>query len=370
MKILFFMRSLDDSGGTERVCCVLAGAFSEQGHEVGIVSIYGGLNPFFYLPGSVCLYSLFQKWHRLNPSEATFMYIMPMVVQRLRRVLNIFHPDVVINVDWNSVLCCYSLPALRQMNARNITWEHISLDSNIHSRCRRVTGTLATRWADAVVTLTERDRVNWRKHFRPRVPVVVIPNPCANTPCADTIYREDSRTVLAAGHLIRRKGFDLLLQAWGGIAPGIRRDWRLRLVGSGKEEDALKDLAANLGIADTIDFVGRKEEMAEEYRGAGLFVLSSRAEGLPMVLLEAMSFGIPVVAFDCKTGPAEIVIHGRTGLLAPPEDVPALSQAMGRMIGDSVFRCECARKALQRARDYSIERILKEWRKLIDGLSA
>jgi glycosyltransferase involved in cell wall biosynthesis len=83
-----------------------------------------------------------------------------------------------------------------------------------------------------------------------------------------------------------------------------------------------------------------------------------------------MSFGLPVVAFDCKTGPAEIIINGKTGLLVPPEDVPALSQAMGRMIGDSLFRCECAGQALQRASDYSIGRILKQWRNLIYGLSA
>lgn len=363
MKIVFFIRELGESGGTERVCCVLAGALSElEGHEVSVVSISGGLKPFFHIPSSISLFSLFQKKRR-------FMYLMPLVIWRLRRLLNVLRPNVVINVDCDSMLCFYSLPALRQINARNIAWEHITLDSNIGIRSRRIAGALATRWADAVVTLTERDRVNWRERFHPRVPVVTIPNPCAYAPRADTIYREDSRIVLAAGHLISRKGFDLLIQAWSGIAPAVRRDWRLRLVGSGEEENALTELAAKLGIANTVDFAGRKNEMAEEYSGAGLFVLSSRAEGSPLVLLEAMSFGLPTVAFDCKTGPAELVINGKTGLLVPPEDVQSLSQAISRMIGDSLFRSECARHALRRAGDYSMQHILEKWRNLFDNLS-
>lgn len=359
MRILFFIPSLDRSGGTERVCSVIASAFAERaGYTVGIVSMFSGLSPFFEINLSISVYSLFKSKHR-------FKYIVPVTIFRLRRLLNIFHPDLLINVNIDSTLCWYSVPARWRTNTSNITWEHLNLNMNLLSR--RIARALAARWADAVVTLTERDLVNWHERFRPRALIVAIPNPCSYT-CRAEPYREDSHIVLAAGHLTHRKGFDLLIRAWGAIPAVVRRDWRLRLVGSGEEEHALTDLVASLSIADSVNFVGRKEDMAEEYTGAGLFVLSSRKEGLPMVLLEAMSFGLPVVAFDCETGPAEIVVDGQTGLLTAPEDVPALSKAMSRMMSDSQFRSECARRALRRASDYSIERVLEKWEVLFDAL--
>jgi glycosyltransferase involved in cell wall biosynthesis len=139
-----------------------------------------------------------------------------------------------------------------------------------------------------------------------------------------SIYSQASRTVLAAGHLIHRKGFDLLIRAWNKIPADVRDGWRLRIVGDGEEEQTLKALVATLPLAGTVDFPGRSRNMAEEYRSAGLFVLSSRKEGFGMVFLEAMGFALPVVAFDCENGPAEIVVNGKTGLLVPPEEIDSL----------------------------------------------
>lgn len=348
------------------MCSLLARAFFEKAeHEVSIVSIFGESEPFFPLPREVSLFYLFMKRHRCR-------YVIPVIIYRLRNIIKTVKPDVVVTVNIDSTLCLYSVAALWRMNAKNIVWEH--LDVNSHLPSRRFVRALAARRADAVVTLTERDVANWRQRFRLRASIMAIPNPSPYPPKPDANQGRDSRVVLAAGHLIHRKGFDLLVQAWDEITPAVRKGWRLRLVGSGEdglreEEHAIRKLAAGLRASDTIDFVGQKEDMAGEYESAGLFVLSSRKEGLPMVLLEAMSFGLPVVAFDCKTGPAEIVVDGRTGLLAPPEDVHSLSHAMSRMMADTAFRAECARHALRRSRNYAVEPILRRWEDLFASLS-
>lgn len=362
MRILFFINNLDAGGGTERVCCTLAAAFARgSGHDVAIVSLYGGQTPAFGLPSEVSLYSLFTQIRR-------FRTIAPAVVWRLRLLVKKLRPDVLVDVNIDSGLCLYSTPALLGTDVIHISWEHLNLNPDAPSR--RLARWLAANLCDAVVTLTERGKVSWLATSRRRAHVATIPNPSPYAPSDAPACKADARVVLAAGHLTRRKGFDLLLRAWKGVRPEVRRGWRLRLVGSGEEEKALKSLAASLGIEHSTDFAGRQADMAKEYHGAALFVLPSRAEGLPMVLLEAISFGLPAVAFDCETGPAEIIVDNRTGLLAPPEDVDALAGCMSRMMREHGFRSACAQRALQSAGRYSTPEILEEWEELFRHLHA
>jgi glycosyltransferase involved in cell wall biosynthesis len=362
MRVLFFTGNIEDPGGTERVCSILASALSDTGrYQVGIVSLYQGKRPFFSVSPSIRLYSLFAENRR-------FKFIYPLVVYRLRRVLADYQPDILVDVE--SMACLFSLLAVRGCRAKHVVWEHFNIGIDLGVKSRRLARALAVRWADVVVTLTERDAVQWRERFRPAVPIIAIPNPSPYPFSVQSAYPQNSRTVLAAGHLIHRKGFDLLIRAWNEIPAGVRDGWRLRIVGAGEEEQSLKDLVASLPIACTVDFPGRNRDMAKEYRSAGLFVLSSRKEGLPMVLLEAMAFALPVVAFDCENGPAEIVVYGKTGLLVPPEDIDTLAEAIGRMLSDPSFRAECARHALERVNDFAIDRVVEQWMALFDDLTA
>lgn len=362
VRVLFFIGSIEDSGGTERVCSVLASALSDTGrYHVGIVSLYKGNHPFFQVSAPIRLYSLFEQNHQ-------FKFIYPVVVYRLRRVLAKYQPDILVVVE--SIGCLYSVLAVRGFKAKHIVWEHFNIDIDLGVKSRRLARVLAVRRADVVVTLTERDAAHWREHFHPAVPVIAIPNSLPYPCCVQSVYPQESRTVLAAGHLIHRKGFDLLIRAWNKVPANVRDGWRLRIVGAGEEEQTLKALVATLPLAGTVDFPGRSRNMAEEYRSAGLFVLSSRKEGFGMVLLEAMAFALPVVAFDCENGPAEIVVNGKTGLLVPPEDIDSLAEAIGKMLNDASFRAECARHALERVNDFAVDRVVKQWMALFDDLTA
>lgn len=152
-------------------------------------------------------------------------------------------------------------------------------------------------------------------------------------PVSDT----SAKVVVAIGRLREQKGFDLLIPAFSHVV-AVRPDWTLRIYGEGSERQALQQLIRDCGLQDHVVLAGWSTSIGEELGQASLFALSSRSEGFPMVLLEAMSKGLPVVSYDCPYGPREIISHGRDGLLVPAQDVAGLAAALLELIGDDARR--------------------------------
>ena len=189
---------------------------------------------------------------------------------------------------------------------------------------------------------------------------VVIPNPAAAATAAGRPlgYRLPSPFILGAGRLDPQKGFDRLLAAFASLD---RRDIHLVIAGDGAERAELARLARTLGVEDRTHFPGRVADIDAWYRNAACFVLSSRSEGWPNVLGEAMAHGCPVVAFDCDYGPSEIIEDGESGLLVPEGDVAALASATGRVLSDRGLREHLANGGRKRAATFSVEDIAARW---------
>jgi glycosyltransferase involved in cell wall biosynthesis len=169
------------------------------------------------------------------------------------------------------------------------------------------------------------------------------------------------------GRLGKEKGFDLLIRAFAAIA-GEHPRWDVTIFGEGPERGALAGEIERSGVAGRVSLPGRTTDTEGVLRGADLFVLPSRYEGFPNALCEAMACGLPVVAFDCRSGPATIVRDGVDGVLVPAENVDALSAAMARLIADPEGRRRMGARAAEVSDRFSVERIASLWgRILIDG---
>jgi glycosyltransferase involved in cell wall biosynthesis len=166
--------------------------------------------------------------------------------------------------------------------------------------------------------------------------------------------------VVSFGRLGPQKGFDVLLRAFAAVSPA-HPDWELAIFGAGPDLESLRALAGDLGLQGRIRFPGRVKDPHAVMRCAGLYVLSSRFEGFPNALCEAMACGMPVIATDCPTGPREIITDGVDGLLVPNEDAAAMASAMDRLMGDEALRKELGSRASLIAARFSLDAVMSQW---------
>lgn len=226
------------------------------------------------------------------------------------------------------------------------------------------------RSVEQIIVLTEKDKQDWQQAGCTNV--VCIPNPCAiKYRVLSSEYREQRiKTLLAVGRLHEQKGFDMLLEAWNNVQRDneqCTKDWTLRIVGEGAQRAALEQQIKDLHLSNVV-LAGRVGNMVEEYNAASLFVLSSRYEGLPLALIEAMWCGLPCVSFDCPHGPAELLGDDR-GWLVPAMDVEKMTQ----QIIYAMTHIEEAKARAQRAQEYAYEKyseanIMPQWVQLIENM--
>ena len=223
--------------------------------------------------------------------------------------------------------------------------------------------------ASAVVVLT-LEVAQWARQIIRSGAIRVIPNPVGEQ-ClgrSQPIVKGKQHFVVAMGRMGFEKGFDLLLRAFALCVERFP-DWTLRLVGQGAEQQRLRTLAEQLGIKDAVRFEPVTKEPERVLRESDLFVLSSRTEGFPMVLLEAMACGLPVVSFDCVSGPREMIRHGVDGLLVPPEDVDALAKAMATLMDDERERRRLAERAVEVTDRFGLPRVMAMWSEVLTAAS-
>jgi GalNAc-alpha-(1->4)-GalNAc-alpha-(1->3)-diNAcBac-PP-undecaprenol alpha-1,4-N-acetyl-D-galactosaminyltransferase len=220
--------------------------------------------------------------------------------------------------------------------------------------------------ARAVVVLNERCAA----YFRPWLgeKVRVIPNMVEAVPPADPLALR-ALEILGVGRLEPVKGFDLLIRAFARVRDELP-GWRLVLQGEGSARGELEKLAADLHLGESVSLPGVARSPREAMRRASIFVLSSRVEAFPNALCEAMASGLAVIAFDCPTGPREIVTQDLDGLLVPPGDVGALAEALVRLARDSREREALGARATRIAQRYPPSGILARWSALIDRTNA
>jgi len=364
-RILVFIHSLH-GGGAERVAAELSSWWAQAGRHVTLVTQEGADSDAYPLDPAVERVVL----DTAGASGGGLAGLLANLrrLRALRACLKRARPDVVLGMMTTAsvlaVLAATGLPC------RVIATEHTHPPSQqlgaMWLRLRRWAYPRAAR----VVALT-RGTAQWLAEHVPGSRLAVIPNPVhwplrEAGPALAPPPREAGPLLLAVGRLHPDKGFDVLLRAYAQLAPA-HPDWRLAILGEGGERAALQAQAEALGIADRVDMPGRAGNVGDWYARADLYVLSSRVEGLSNTLLESLASGVAAVAFDCETGPREIVRDGEDGVLVRPvQDPAALAQALSRLMSDPQARARMAARAVDVRERFAPGRILARWQAVFD----
>lgn len=350
--ICFLISNMNHSGGTERVTSLISNRLAERGYQIFILSLSEGNNPFFPLHDSIKTFGLYS-------SKVNFKSNFIGCVWKVRQFIRKHHIQTLIVVD--SISCLFTIPALCGLNVQHICWEHFNYKVDLGTPFRSLGRKMAAQYCDYVVTLTQKDKKLWEAGLK-KISAEIIPisNP---TPYQNITHFPDLRkkTVIALGRLTAQKGFDLLLDAWAEVCE-VRRDWKLQIIGSGEDETELKTKVNQLKINSTIEFIPTAKDVTPYYESASFYCLSSRFEGLPMVLLEAQAYGLPIVSFDCDTGPSDLIQQGKEGYLVECFDTQKLAEAMLSLMGlkEQEYRQMCE-NAKQKSQQYHSEVIVSQW---------
>ncbi|MFJ1231570.1 glycosyltransferase family 4 protein, partial [Yersinia proxima] len=348
---------ISHAGGTERVSLALSNYLVKNGYQVIIISLSGNAPPKFHVDESIKIVSLFNEKKRF--SLAYFS-----VVFRLRRVLIDESIDVLIDVD--TMLALFSTTALLGTKIKHISWEHFNYKSNLNIKSRKLARKIAAKYSDAVVTLTEKDRNYWLEKNKYPKKIIAIPNPLPFE-SKSKLTKKHSKKILALGRLTYQKGFDLLLDIWAKIE-NMNNDWRLIIAGDGEDKQLLLDKIKMLNLKN-VELLPSTPHVNELYDQSSIYVMTSRFEGFPMVLLEAKASGLPIVAYDCDTGPSELIINHDDGFLIPFNDSDTFTCKLALLMNDDDLRESMSIKSLKNAEKYKIEvAIGDKWKRLIESI--
>lgn len=348
-------------GGAERVVCALASHWIGEGCEVAVVTVAAPDIDVYQLPVGARRVALDLARPSRNLLEGGVR--AGRRVLALRRALFEFRPEVVVAfLESTNVLSLLATPGLGlPVVVCERTDPRFARIGRPWAALRRL---LYPR-AAAVVVQTQRVAA-WARAFCPRVEVIEnFVEGVAEQ--AEPGVDQGPRRVLAMGRLSFEKGFDQLIEAFGRIA-GSHPDWSLTILGEGPERGRLQRLAAQLGLEQRVSLPGLVKEPRPWLVGAHAFALPSRHEGYPNALLEAMAAGLPAVAFDCPSGPADIIDDGRNGLLVPPGDVARFAAALGRLADSAAERVRLGSNARAVAVTHAPGRILARWTELLKGV--
>ena len=354
---MFFTGTLG-GGGSERVISTLCNELVDRGNDVYLVTnklkkfayeVDDRINTIHLLPEN------FRKYSKIVRG--------PMLYKRIRSVVKQIKPDVVISFIFT--LNTHVILATLGLKIPVVVSERSSFDVN-HTIKAYIQRFYINKLATKTVVITNYDYIFLGNKLTNKV---VIPNPIIYPIYEGKGVR--NKSVLAGGGIDRWKikGFDNLIKIWGRVSPKFP-EWKLQIAGGGKDEsfDFLLNLAKSNNVDQTVELLGFQKNLDKLMQEVSIFVLSSRHEGLPNILLEAMSQGAACIAFDCTTGPREIITDNKSGLLVENQNIEEMEKALIRMLSDESLRSKISKAGLKEAERFMPKVIVDKWEDLFKNL--
>ena len=350
-KICFFCANFENSGGTERVTSIIANELVKLGYDVTIISCIGGKKSFFKLDERIKLDNLYDSCGGLK-FNLTASY-------KLRKKLKKYDFDYIIDID--TIHSFFSIPAIIGLRTKVISWEHFNFYSDLGIKRRGWGRILASKFADRIVTLTNEDREVFLKNLNVKSKIDYIYNP---TSYPNEMKNScESKIAISIGRLTSQKGFDKLLDIWKKIEEK-GSDWQLYIIGSGEDKEKLLEQKENLKLKNVV-FVENTKNIKEYYEKASIYLMTSRFEGLPMTLIEAQSFGLPIISYDIKTGPKDVINNEEDGYLIENNNEELFMEKFLELSKDREKIKEFSQKAYENSRKFKLENIIKKWENIL-----
>lgn len=368
-KNIVIVVSAMNMGGAQRVVSILSDHWANNGYVVTLISTFTEKRKsHFQINKNVTLKYLTDSpiFSKKNPLNLLWKLIC------LRREIKSQNPDVVISflarVNVATALSTIGIKSSLIICER--TWPPFA---SLNKKFLWIYRVLFKR-AKQIIVQTQKSKAWMIKNF-PDTNVKVIPNPIIypvpvymeQSVSLNALILQNRKVILASGRMVKFKQFDILIKAFYEIKDKYQ-DWDLVILGDGEQKDSLNNLIFELKITDRVYFPGKVGNISEWYERADLFVMSSSVEGFPNVLLEAMSYGVPSISFDCDTGPRDMIQDGFNGILVDPiEKEAGLVNAMKKMIDDEEFRNDIANNSINMRDKYSVSNIMQKWNNILDS---
>lgn len=356
MKIDFLISKLG-SGGAERVVSILANYLYEKNYEVRIITFQKSDE-----------YEIHKEIKRIKLHKQRFF---KSVIFNGFFSLLLFYRNKANRPDVMSshigLLGYMTIPISLIYNIKIVVSEHIN-----HFAYKKISKTILWNvlypFADAVTFLTDFDKDYFTSKNKN---AVLMPNPCSFQPIDnDKLHQKREQVIVAVGDLNRyeMKGFDNLITI-ASIVLNQNPNWKLKVIGQGELGlKYLRNKAEKLNVSDKIIFTGYRDDVKDILATSEIFILSSRYEGLPMVLLEAMSQGAACIAYDCISGPSDVITDNHNGLLIDNQNMKAMENGLNELIQNESLRIQFRNNSLSTLNQFSLENVGLKWEKLIHSL--
>ncbi|UIR56000.1 glycosyltransferase family 4 protein [Sphingobacterium sp. SRCM116780] len=369
MKVVYSILGTFNSGGMERVLANKANYLVQLGYDISIITTdQQGRKPYFELDSRIKQYDLNINYTE-NNAQGLFkkMFSYPRKQkkhqQNLTKLLETIKADITISLFDNDASFLYQI----QDGSKKIIEIHFSRYKRIQYARKGL-----WKWIDAYrnkkdledvqrydkfVVLTQEDQGYWGSLPN----ITVIPN--ANSFVPTAFSTTENKRVIAVGRYDYQKGFDDLIQAWK-LVKQQAPDWTLDIFGHGPLEQQLNGLINELKLSDVVHLCPPTKAIEQEYIQSSIVAMTSRYEGLPMVLLEAQACGLPMVSYTCKCGPRDIIQEGKNGFLIPEGDQKLFATQVLQLIQQPDLRKKMGQYAQKNAVNYSEAKIMQQWIRL------
>lgn len=351
--ICFLSGDMTRFGGTERITSIISNELLKRCNEfnIHILSInYINDKISFDLDKKIKTSNI------LSTKNLNFKRDYLKVVKGIRKYIKNNNIDILIDVD---VICdIFSIPATRFTKIKLISWEHFNYYINNGIKLRDIARKIAAKFSDCIITLTERDKDAYISNLNIKGKIEYIYNPITldiNEKCDI-----NSKKILSVGRFEHQKGYDMLCKVAKEVLHN-NPEWKWIVLGDGEQREMIEALIKEYKLEDKLILKGNVSNVEYYYKESSIFVMTSRFEGLPMVLLEAKCYGIPMVSFDCLTGPSDIITNDVNGYLIDQDNIDEISKSINKLVNDVDLRVKFSDNSKFDINKFSLDSVMEKW---------